>query len=68
MNVSIVNIKRCGLSYKALFITFASQILSTRIGLAIVLGWYNFENTHTHTHLVKVKFRYSSFSATFYIL
>ena len=50
MNVSIVNIKRCGLSYKALCITFASQILSTRIGLAIVLGWYNFENTHTHTH------------------
>ena len=67
MNVSIVNIKRCGLSYKALYITFALQILSTRIGLAIMLGWYSFEKK-THTHLVKVKIRYSSFSATFDIL
>ena len=66
MNVSIVNTKRCWLSYKVLCITFALQILSTRIGLAIVLVWYSLKKKIKH--LVKVKFRYSSLSATFYIL
>ena len=40
MNVFIVNTKKFRLSYKVLCITFALQILSTRIGLAIVLVWY----------------------------
>ena len=47
MNAFIVNTKKFRLSYKVLCITVALQILSTRIGLAIVLVWYSLKKKKT---------------------
>ena len=51
MNVFIVNTKKFRLSYKVLCITFALQILSTRIGLAIVLVWYILKKKNIYIYI-----------------